>query len=395
MERKLGFSMELRNSHPQHRFGKILVMITEDWFAWSHFRPLLSVLVDACNELVLLTRLSSHEAELMAMGARVVAFDFERGSSGFAAQASRIVQLCNLLRRERPDVIHLVAMKPIVLGSVAALAVPRTKIVMHFTGLGHLFISGSRTVAAARALSMSTLRRIGKSRKAWVLAENETDLADLQKAGLLAEGRTALMGGAGIDPDVYPELCSPNNLTPIMAVAARMIRSKGVDVLVEAHSILRARGLAVRLELHGRTDPDNPEAIPSEVLESWKASALLTLHGHTPDIVSIWRRADISVLPARSREGMPRAILEAASCGRPLVVTNVPGSHHFVRDGIEGFIVRPDDPVALADAIEKLVRNPALRQRMGAAARARVLSGFTQKHAEDTLRGVYARLAES
>ena len=106
----------------------------------------------------------------------------------------------------------------------------------------------------------------------------------------------------------------------------------------------------------------------------------------------MWRRADIFVLPARSREGMPRALLEAAACARPLVVTDVPGCRHFVRDGVEGFIVPPEDADALADALERLARDPELRLRMGEAARLRLLHGFTEAHVKQSLRAAYASM---
>jgi glycosyltransferase involved in cell wall biosynthesis len=106
----------------------------------------------------------------------------------------------------------------------------------------------------------------------------------------------------------------------------------------------------------------------------------------------VWRHADIFVLPARSREGMPRALLEAAASARPLVVTDVPGCRHFVRDGVEGFVVPPDNADALADALEKLARDPDLRQRMGESARLRLLHGFTEAHVKQSLRATYVSL---
>jgi len=106
----------------------------------------------------------------------------------------------------------------------------------------------------------------------------------------------------------------------------------------------------------------------------------------------VWQRADIFVLPARSREGMPRALLEAAACARPLVVTEVPGCRHFVREGVEGFIVAPESADALADALERLARDPELRLRMGEAARLRLLQGFTEAHVKQSLRAAYTSM---
>jgi glycosyltransferase involved in cell wall biosynthesis len=104
---------------------------------------------------------------------------------------------------------------------------------------------------------------------------------------------------------------------------------------------------------------------------------------------SVWQRADLCVIPSRTGEGMPRVMLEAAACGRPLIVTDVPGCRQFVRDGVEGMVVPPESAERLAAAIEALVNDAALRASMGEAARARVLSGYTEAHIEKEVERVF------
>ena len=179
---------------------------------------------------------------------------------------------------------------------------------------------------------------------------------------------------------------------PVAAFVGRMIRPKGVHVLVEAQRRLSARGVPLALALYGKSDDDNTEGVPRAEIEGWTRSGGITWHGHVADIGAVWADADIAVLPAIARDGMPRAVLEAAASGRPLVVTDVPGCRHFVRDGIEGLIVPPDDADALAAALAKLAADPGLRARMGAAARARVLSGYTIAHVTAGVRTAYGNL---
>jgi glycosyltransferase involved in cell wall biosynthesis len=196
-----------------------------------------------------------------------------------------------------------------------------------------------------------------------------------------------------VDPQAFAALPPPGNDVPIAAFVGRMIRPKGIDVLMQAHDTLRQRGTALRLELYGAADADNPEAITADVLTAWCAQHEARWLGHVTDVQEVWRHADIFVLPARSREGMPRALLEAAACARPLVVTDVPGCRHFVRDGVEGFIVPPEDAEALANALVRLARDPELRLRMGEAARLRLLHGFTEAHVKESLRAAYASMS--
>jgi glycosyltransferase involved in cell wall biosynthesis len=137
---------------------------------------------------------------------------------------------------------------------------------------------------------------------------------------------------------------------------------------------------------------ESTEALSRDDLISWCSKRDAGWFGHVDDIREVWRRADIFVLPARSREGMPRALLEAAACARPLVVTDVPGCRHFVRDGVEGFVIPPEDAEALANALERLARDPELRLRMGEAARLRLLHGFTEAHVKHSLRATYSSM---
>ncbi len=130
-------------------------------------------------------------------------------------------------------------------------------------------------------------------------------------------------------------------------------------------------------------------------MRSWGVQGDVHWFGRVDDVRDVWRRADIFVLPARRREGMPRVLLEAAACARPLVVTDVPGCRHFVRDGVEGFVVPPEDAEALANALELLARDPDMRVRMGEAARLRLLQGYTEAQVRTCLLASYTSLLGS
>lgn len=375
-------------------FARILVAITEDWFALSHFKPLLAALTSVAGEVVLVTRDTGRTPDLEAVGVRVVHFDFNRKSLSPGGQIGTAARLAAIIRRERPDVLHLVAMKPIVLGSLASRLARPTSLVLHFTGLGHLFIASDLEVRLARYAAMQAVASVARSRAAWILVENPQDLADLALEGVPVYGRARVLGGAGVDPDAYPALPAPEGAPPVVAAVARMIRSKGLDVLVEAHALLRHKGVDVRLRLYGKHDAGNPDAVDAATLDEWRRVPGVDWRGETTDVVGVWRHAHIAALPSRTREGMPRSVLEAAACGRPLLVTDVPGSRHFVTDGVNGRVVDPESAPAMADALAAMLADPAERARMGAAARAKVLEGFTERQVEAQLAEVYARIAE-
>lgn len=371
---------------------KIMVLITEDWLALSRFRPLIDVLKDVASEVVVVTRSSGRVDEIEALGARVIDFDYRRSSSNLLREAASAWELARILEAESPDVVHMVAMKPVLLGGLALKLVPLRHIVVHMTDLGLLGSASGIVLRLYRAAALRLISSMLRKPFSFLLVENSDDLALLRMQGADPGARFAILGGAGVDPEAFAALPPPSNPVPIAAFVDRIIPPKGIDVLMRAFDLLKERGERLELELYGEADDQNPEALPVHVLKQWCASSNARWLGPFADVREVWRRAEIFVLPARTGEGMSRALLEAAACARPLVVTNVPGSRHFVRDGVEGFVVAPEDAAALADALQRLARDPALRQRMGEAARLRLLHGFTEAHVKQSLHEAYLSL---
>jgi glycosyltransferase involved in cell wall biosynthesis len=208
-------------------------------------------------------------------------------------------------------------------------------------------------------------------------------------ARVATPGRTAVLPGAGIDPARFPLLPPPSNRVPRLTFVGRMLTTKGVDVLVKAHQLLKVRGVAVELSLYGDADRGNREAIPAATLARWGQLPGVTWHGRTTDVVGAWGVADIAVMTPVTGEGMPRAMLEAAACGRPLVVSDVPGCRQLVRQDIEGLVVPPGNAKALADALARLIADRELRLQAGAAARRKLLREYTVASVRAKVREIY------
>jgi len=372
--------------------GKIALLITEDWFALSHFRPLVSLLTEIAKSVVVITRSSGRLHEIEALGARTVAFDFRRGSNNQALAAQVTFRLARLIRRERPDVVHLIAMKPIVLGGLALSLVSVPHVVVHITGQGLAGIATEPLLRLYRFAMLRVLASLVKKPNARLLVENPDDLAMVRKIAPNLGARFAVLGGAGVDPDAFPALPPPHHAVPVAAHVGRMIRSKGIELLMQAYERLLADGVRLRLDLYGSSDADNPEAVPPQEILAWCQRTGAHWHGAVADVAAVWKGADMFVLASRGGEGLPRALLEAASSARPLIVTDVPGNRHFVRDGIEGLLVPPDDVGALSSALASLAGDPDRRCQMGQAARRRLLEGFTEQHVRSTLRASYAAM---
>ncbi|MGV2979459.1 glycosyltransferase family 4 protein [Camelimonas sp. ID_303_24] len=378
---------------PARRAPLLAFLITEDWFFASHFLPMARAAREMGLDVVIITRVREHQGVLEATGARVIALEAERKSLNPFAVLANVARLAAILKREQPDILHMVALRPILIGGVAARRAGIARRVFALTGLGFL---GARKDAlganAARAIR-AFVRGPLENATTRYLFENPDDAAGLDLAP--DDPRVVIVGGAGVDPEQFTPAPQPQGPTLRVAVVARMLWSKGVDLAVEAVRLARARGADVSLSLFGAPDPSNPRAIPENTLREWNARPGVTWHGRTSDIAGVWRDHHVALLPSRGGEGLPRTLLEAAACGRAIVTTDVPGCRHFARDGVDGFIAPPDDAAALADVLVRLASDRDLVLACGEAARARLLSGFTERHVMARVKAMYASLLDA
>lgn len=260
--------------------------------------------------------------------------------------------------------------------------------VLALTGLGFLGASGGRVAGWTRTLLLWLLTGPCAGRNTQFLLENPDDAVTL---GLdpADSRRVTLVGGAGIDPQTLMPAPFPDPTPLRVALVARMLWSKGIDLAVEAVRRARRAGIAVELSLYGAPDPSNPKAVPEATLRAWSSKPGIAWHGPTRDITGVWAAHHVACLPSRGGEGLPRTLLEAAACGRALLTTDVPGCRRLVRDGVEGRVVPPDDAQALANALAALAADPDRVAAMGRAARDRVLDGFTEADVMATVTALY------
>jgi glycosyltransferase involved in cell wall biosynthesis len=369
---------------------RLAFIVTEDWFFASHFLPMARAAREMDLDVAVITRVREHRAAIEATGAKIIPLEAERRSLNPAAAGYSAGRLAAILKAWKPDIVHCIALRAILVGGAAALMAGVPRRIYALTGLGFL---GARQDLLGRGARMAirTLVRGLESKGTHYLFENPDDAALLG----LNPGDTArvtILGGAGIDADLLRPAPLPPQPPLKVAVVARMLWSKGIDLAVEAARIAARKGAPIELSLFGTPDPSNPKAIPEETLRAWGSEPGIAWHGRTNDIVSVWREHHVCCLPSRGGEGLPRTLLEGAACGRALVTTDVPGCRMLVRTGIEGIVVPTDEIGALTDAFVRLAADSALVARMGEAARARILDGFTERDVMKAVKRVYGAM---
>lgn len=374
-------------SDPRPR-PRIAFIVTEDWFFASHFLPMARAALDAGFDPVVVTRVRRHREAIEAVGARVIPLEAERRSINPFPAARTVFHLARLLKRERVTAVHCIALRSILVGGLAARLAGVKRRIFAVTGGGMLSARSDRSGRAIYRTIQWTIRHLLESRKTLYLFENRDDPVTL---GLEPAGwNVTIVGGAGVDIEAFPALpLSPTNPLRI-AVVSRMLWSKGIDLAVEAVSRARAEGASVELSLFGEPDASNPRAIPHKTLMEWSAREGISWHGFSSDIAAVWANHHVACLVSRGGEGLPRTLLEAAACARPIVTSDVPGCREFVRNDMEGFVVAPNDIGALTRRICQLAQMelPQIRV-MGDNARRRVENGYTDKHVQRAVGEMY------
>lgn len=354
---------------------KILYLVTEDWFFASHFLPMARAAQEAGLEVVVVARVRNHAAKLAAEGLRVIPLNIERKSLGVFEGLRNIALSHRIVRAERPDIVHCIALRPIVLGGLAARLAGARTLVLAPTGLGQLWIERGLVARAMRSVIRFMIGCLRGPNTRFVFENHD----DPREFGLdPASSEVTIVGGAGVDPAEFPVVPEPTVPPVKVAVVSRMIVAKGIADAVEAVQRARSLGAPAELHLYGAPDPSNRDAVSEELLRRWSSEPGITWHGRTEDVARVWREHHIALLLSY-REGLPRTLLEAAAAGRPIIATDVPGCRELVRHRQEGLLVPPRDVDAAARALVELAGDPALRQRLGLAAFERVKEAFTEE----------------
>jgi len=369
---------------------RLLFLVTEDWFFLSYRLDLARTARDAGYDVIVATRIGRLDKQLKAENFTIEPLAWERGSLNPFKSLRDMVAITRVYRRARPDIVHNVALKPILLGSIAALFFPGVVVVNSLSGLGNTFIDRRPQTRLLAWIVRQALQLLLRRRATMTIVENEDDRRFLTDELGVPEEQTKNLGG-GIELSHFPQMPLPDTQPIAVACAARMLVSKGIGDLVAASQMLRARGVAHRLILAGGDDPENPGSIPAATLQHWAGQEGIEWRGNVADIREVWRQAAIAVLPSL-REGLPRALMEAAACGRPLVATDVPGCRAVAHADINALLVPASDPGALADAIERLIRDPELRARFAAESRRIALAEFSLQRLLAATLQLYSRL---
>lgn len=370
---------------------RILYVVNVDWFFLSHRLPIALKAKEKGFDVYIAAADTGKRKTIESYGLTFVNAPFLEKSHSFISEIYMILKLGRLYKKIDPDLVHHVTIRPVLYGSIASRIFGVKAVVNALSGLGYLFINQGFKSKILRSF-VTRLMKIGFSHPNQLLIlQNSDDRKNFIKRGLIHSDKIRMIRGSGVDTERFKPRPENTSLGMNIAFIGRLLWDKGIGEFVEAANQLKKQGVNASFHIYGGQYKNNPMSVPDEVLDEWKSNQIFMLHGQKDRIEDHLEEIDIVCLPSY-REGLPKALLEAASSGIPIVTTDSPGCREVVDDGINGFLVPPKNAVMLAKKIQQLIENPDLRAQFGKAGREKVLREFTVDKVVKQTMNIYTSL---
>ncbi len=353
---------------------KILLLANTSWYIYNFRRSLIKALINDGYQVLCAAPADGYTEKLISLGAEYINVEYDNSSKNPATDLLFLYRLIKLMCQHKQSALLSFTIKANIYGSIAA-RYSKTPIITNISGLGSLFISDG--VLSKLPLIMY---RLGLSKEDNIFFQNNEDRDLFIKNNVVANQEIEVLPGSGVDLNwFYNSKIKNKDNGVIFLVAARLLKDKGVIESVEAIRTLKKQNKKVELQLLGQVWTKNPSAIKQYELEGWVCDGLVTYLGFTEDVRPHIENADVILLPSY-REGMARILLEAASMGKPLIATDVPGCREAIDNGQSGFLCKVHDKDDLAEKMNMMIKlTGEERSLMGKRGREKMEKEFDEK----------------
>jgi glycosyltransferase involved in cell wall biosynthesis len=349
--------------------SKLLFVLNDPAYFLLHWRTIALAAREAGVDVHIATPDGTAADKIRALGLKHHALPMSRSSRDIFQELVTLWAVGKLFRKLHPDTVHLLTIKPVIYGGIAARLLSVPAVTATITGLGFVFMQYGLPGGLLRGFVSWLYRFAFGHPNIKVIFLNRDDREIISRATLLAPEHSILSCAPGVDLASYAQTPLPEGL-PVVVLAARLLADKGIVEFVDAARLLRQHGHQARFALVGTPDPGNPASLTEEEIAAWVAEGVVEHWGYRSDMPIVLASASLVVLPSYYREGLPRILMEAQACGRAVVTTDMPGCRDAITPGVTGLLVPPRDAVALADAMGQLIGDRNRLQYMGIAGRA-------------------------
>lgn len=372
---------------------KLVFVVNVDWFFISHRLPIALEAISEGYEVHLICKDTGKAKELSELGIHVHAIPFSRSGGKLVNELLSLFGLRRLFKAIKPDIVHAVTIKPVIYSGLSLhFLKSKPNFVAAISGLGYVFSSKSFRAKLTKSLVSILYKFAFYHKSKIVIFQNTTDEKILSSVTRLSKNEKVLIKGSGADLGVYKYCKEPKSDSIKIVMACRLLREKGVYEYVEAAKIVHSKLDNVEFLLAGTPDEENPNSISQAELDEWNDSGVINSLGHCNNISQIFSESHIITMPSYYGEGVPKVLIEAAACGRPIVTTDNPGCRDSVIPDVSGKLVPIKDGHSLAEALIALIENPTLRESMGEKARQYAEQEFDVKSVVKKHMEIYSNL---
>lgn len=365
---------------------KILYIINEAFFFISHKNELASSVLNLGYEVHVAVpkdhvwaSKNFHIGHLVEKGYIVHEYDLSRRGQNIIKEIISFVQLVVIINKIKPNILHLMTMKPIIYGGIISLFSSKLKVIFSITGLGQIFVSKGIWSILRKEIVVRVLKIIFYKKLAKIIVQNKYDYNILIKKKIASKSTINIIKGSGVNLSEFPFIEESSSGIPLVVLASRLLWEKGIKEFVNASKLIKKKSINARFILVGDTQPSNPRSVPKEKLQDWAREGHIEWFGRRDDMQKLIADSTVVCLPTMYGEGVPKIILEAAASGRVLVVSDNPGCTELVKDKVSGMVVPMGDSISLADAVEKVLNDKVLRKKLINSAYNTVLKEFSSE----------------
>lgn len=343
---------------------KILVVSPKNKTVYNFRGDLIKDMIAAGHEVYVTGPNRDFYYEVMALGVKeFFEISLVKDNTNPFGDVQYLKRLTACMKALSPDLVFSYTVKPVIYGSLAASKAGVGRIYGMITGLGRAYSAAGKKAMLVRAVT-KRLYKPALKKCSKVIFQNPDDARQLVKMGCLCEKKIERVNGSGVNMERFKR--TPLPAETVFLMVSRIIREKGVIEYCEAAKKVKASYPSARFVLLGAFDSAIGGLSPEDIRE-YTDSGIVEIPGEVKDPVRFYGDSTVFVLPSYYREGLPRTILEAMSCGRPVITTDWTGCRETVEDGVNGYLIPVKDPGALADRMTRLIEDRALLEKMGDA----------------------------
>ena len=344
---------------------KILFIVNDDSFFVSHRLPLAINAQKEGFEVHILSSISNECSEIYNHQFKINKLNLEKTSINPINFLKSLYKVIKTLINVKPDVLHLITLKPIIWGGLASKIFNPKVVIASVTGLGQIYSDHKLSSLLIKKL-IEILYRIAFSEKSnkYFIFQNKYDKKYIQKLLKLDSNKITITNGAGVYLNHYKSEPFPKG-EPVFLFASRLLKAKGVLEFIDAANFVKN----AKFLIAGKFDPLNRDSIDKKNLDRFIDEGKIKYLGYIEDICKLINQSSVIVLPSYYGEGLPKILIEASACGRPIITTNLPGCKDTVIDKLSGYLIPARSPKILAEKMNTFVKYPGIIITMGRESR--------------------------